>query len=265
MPDLLSSWTSDSATSPRLTWYGRGSSRIELSGHVLATWTIKTTQALQDLADAGAGTRVLLDLPPHWRTVTWALGTWTAGATVVLPATSSDPSADGGEGRAADGQDVDVVVTADPQQWSDLVAAGVVVLAQELGDLALSWQGEPLQPGVIDANAEVMGYPDRVDSVPIPASSDPALVAGQGGQGTVAFAGLATWASGLDQERLLATTHRTGGHPARVLAAPDSLEALLGTAIAVYGNRGSLVVVPPQMDDATRQGVIDQESVAEIW
>lgn len=255
LPGLVSAWMSDSPSSPRLTWYGGASSRIELSGHVLATWVLKTTQALDDLAGAGTGTRVLLDLPAHWRTATWALGTWTAGACVVLPAGD-------GSGGSVDGAPVDVVVTDHPQRHEAFATDGGVVLAQAMDDLALRWQGEPLRPGIVDAAAEVMTYPDQVASLPVPDVSDPALVTADD---AVPFAALPTWASGRNQSRLLATTHGSGGHPSRVLASTASLQGLLSTALAVFGNGGSLVVVAPHLHDDARRRIAEQEGITETW
>lgn len=262
MPDMLSAWTSDSPSSPRLTWYGSHSSRVELSGHVLATWVVKMTQALADLGEAGTGTRVLLDMPAHWRSLAWGLGVWTAGACVVLPARPDAPGVDAAP-APADGAPVDVVLTDHPGRWAEFAADGGVLLAQEMDDLALSWRGDHLRPGVVDAAAEVLGYPDRIDSVPIPLSSDPALVTGDGR--TVAYAGLATWASGKNSRRLLETTHRSGGNPSRVLTSTDSPSRLLATGIAVFGNGGSLVVVPSRMGDARRAEVAEQEGTGEVW
>ena len=43
---------------PRLTWYGDGPERIELSGAVLANWVAKTTNLLVEELDAAAGETV---------------------------------------------------------------------------------------------------------------------------------------------------------------------------------------------------------------
>src|SRR5690554_3374176 len=97
LPLLLRALTADPGR-PRLTWYGPDSERIELSGHVLDNWVTKTANLLVEEFDAGPGTRVLIDLPPHWRAVVWALAVWRTGAHVVL-----DPDV------------VDVVVTHRPR------------------------------------------------------------------------------------------------------------------------------------------------------
>ena len=62
LADVLRRVTADPGR-PRLTWYGAGGERIELSGAVLANWVAKTTNLLVEEFDAGPGTRVVLDLP----------------------------------------------------------------------------------------------------------------------------------------------------------------------------------------------------------
>ncbi len=81
--DVLRRVTADPGR-PRLTWYGAGGERIELSGAVLANWVAKTTNLLVEEFDAAPGVRVGLDLPAHWRTVVWALAAWRCGAEITL-------------------------------------------------------------------------------------------------------------------------------------------------------------------------------------
>src|SRR6478609_1832263 len=76
---------------PRLTWYGDDGERVELSGAVLENWVNKTANLLVEEFDAGPGSRVLMDLPMHWRTLVWMLAGWRVGAcAVVEPSTSTD-------------------------------------------------------------------------------------------------------------------------------------------------------------------------------
>ena len=49
--ELMTSLRSGHATSPRLTWYGPDSERVELSGRVLDNWVAKTSNLLQDELD----------------------------------------------------------------------------------------------------------------------------------------------------------------------------------------------------------------------
>lgn len=187
---------------PRLVWSNDSGERLELSGRVTANWAVKIANLLLEEAEAEPGTRVLLDLPVHWRTAVWALGTWLTGAAVVLPATDTAP------GELPDGG-VDVIVTTSPQGW---VEKADLVVAVALPALALSWPGE-LPSSVLDGASDVAGYGDALGIVESSQGSDLALSVGEvevrysgaGGLdgsaevGAVAgtlLAMLATWAEG---------------------------------------------------------------------
>lgn len=133
---------------PRLTWYGDDGERVELSGAVLANWASKTVNLLVEEFDAAPGTRIVVDLPVHWRTAVWTLAAWRAGATVVLP--------------GAEGAYPDVVVTDSPDRWADDGADLVVV---SLPALARRYDGE-LPSGAVDAASAVMTYGDAIGWVP---------------------------------------------------------------------------------------------------
>jgi len=132
---------------PRLTWYGDDGERVELSGAVLANWASKTVNLLVEEFDAAPGSRVVVDLPVHWRTAVWALASWRTGATVALPDAGTDP---------------DVVVTDDPGRWAGTGADLVVV---SLPALARRYDGD-LPAGAIDAASAVMTYGDAIGWVP---------------------------------------------------------------------------------------------------
>lgn len=141
---------------PRLTWYGDGGERVELSGAVLENWVNKTANFLFEEFDAGPGTRVLIDLPPHWRTAVWALATWRVGASVQLVGpTNSSP---------------EVVVTSRP----DAHAGAGAVVAVALPALARRFPGD-LPRGAVDAASAVMTYGDALGWVPGNTPSDDAL------------------------------------------------------------------------------------------
>ncbi|MGF0117779.1 TIGR03089 family protein [Promicromonospora sp. Marseille-Q5078] len=139
---------------PRLTWYGDGGERVELSGAVLQNWVSKTVNLLVEEFDAAPGTVVTLDLPAHWRSVLWALAAWRSGATVQLA--PETPAAGG-----------DVVVTSRPGAWGDVLAgAGAAdLVAVALPALARSFDGD-LPAGAVDAAAAVMTYGDVIGWVP---------------------------------------------------------------------------------------------------
>src|SRR5699024_10612229 len=161
IPALLNTWAEGPA-GPVLTWYGLGSERVELTGTVLTNWVTKATNLLQEEADATPGVRVGLDLPPHWRTLVWALAVWNCGAEVVFPTGPGDFSASGA---------VDVQVSAAPDaavppadapaqaspSSSDTPTAPVRIA---VALPALARQVDDLPPGAIDGAAELMAQPD---------------------------------------------------------------------------------------------------------
>jgi uncharacterized protein (TIGR03089 family) len=227
---------------PRLTWYGDGGERVELSGAVLANWVTKSTNLLVEELDTGPGTELALDLPPHWRTIVWALAGWRCGACVGVDAAAEPTTTSGPTGTSPD-----VVVTTRPSAWpgaADLVAV-------ELGALARRFAGE-LPPGATDAAAAVMTYADALGYVP---PADPAAAAlrlarpsatsstARAADATVTHAGLLDWAlTGTPAEGSAATTS-TG----RVLVPASSVAWTLRACLGAWARGGSVVLV----DDAT--------------
>lgn len=131
---------------PRVTWYGDGGERVELSGAVLANWVTKATNLVVEEYDLAPGARVLVDLPTHWRAVVWWSAVWRAGATVVTP--RSDAAAD-------------LVVTSAPERHPD--APDLVAVA--LPALARRWEGA-LPAGAVDGAAATMTYGDVLGYAP---------------------------------------------------------------------------------------------------
>lgn len=167
----------DDGASPRLAWSSSDGEALELSGRVLANWTAKIANLLVEEADAEPGTRVLLDLPVHWRSLVWALGTWVAGATVVTDVGESD-------GDAGVPDHVDVAVTTRPRAWA---GRADLVVAVTLPSFALRWTGEPLGEA-LDGSADVAAQPDALGPV-APGELD--AVALRSGGVEVTFAALA--------------------------------------------------------------------------
>src|SRR5450830_1135512 len=153
LPGLLAQLAAEPGR-PRLTWYAPAE-RVELSGHVLDNWVTKTANLLVEEYDAGPGTRVLLDLPVHWRSVVWAFAVWRVGACVLVPGLSATR--------------VDLVVTDRPAAHS-----GGDIVAVALPALARSFDGD-LPPGVVDATGAVMTYGDVLTWMPEPDPLSPAL------------------------------------------------------------------------------------------
>lgn len=237
LPGLLARLTADPGR-PRLTWYGDDGERVELSGHVLDNWVTKTANLLVEEYQAGPLTRVLVDLPVHWRSVVWAMATWRVGACVAVP-----PA-----GRP------DLVVTSEPARHAD---AGADIVAVALPALARHFDGE-LPAGAVDSTSAVMTYGDLLTWMPEPTPSAPAVKAGEQ---LVAHASLAEWAQGV--------LDGFGEFPegGRVLVAlpADALADALAVSLAVLERDGSLVLCAPGIDAVARQRIARAElAVAQV-
>lgn len=139
---LLAALMASDPGRPRLTWYGPGDERVELSARVLANWVAKTGNLLVEECDVEPGSLVQVDLPPHWRTIVVALAAWSVGASVA-------------EASADDEEPVDVLVTAAPPD--DGADASVVAVA--LPALARRFDGHGKFD--VDYAAEVTGFADE--------------------------------------------------------------------------------------------------------
>lgn len=165
---------------PVLAWYGEAS-RIELSGHVLANWVIKSIGHLHDEIGLEPGDSVVLDLPPHWKRLVLALAAWSLGAevTVLDREHEIDPLERGAGDRTEDAPGVSLgeEVPADPRvvatdrPGSALASSADEVLALQAVSLAPRYDGE-LPPLAHDWVAEVRASPDRL-GVPLPTWSGP--------------------------------------------------------------------------------------------
>ncbi|CAM3801423.1 TIGR03089 family protein [Occultella aeris] len=238
--ELVEFWQATDPTSPRLTWYGPDSERVELSGRVLANWVIKATNLLTEEADAGPRVVVGVDLPVHWRAMVWSLAALRAGASVDLAVADTA----GGLPRSMGAPPVvDAVVTAHPERARERVRAGGSVIAVALPALARSFDG-PLGPGVIDGAADLMTYPDVLTQ---PTESDPDGPAIDG----ASHADLLAWARrttagaagpGAVRPPSEAPTGSTATGPRALVASSDPRVAL-ATSLAAWAERGSVVVV----------------------
>lgn len=140
MPSLLRALQADPR--PRLTWYGEGDQRVELTGRVLVTWVAKTAHLLAEEADVVPGSRVLVRLGPDWRAPVLWLATWYLGGEVLHERQGSPP-------------DVDVV----PEGDADVETTAVVVVVP---DSPVPGPVAGLPAGVVDLGAEVSGQPDTL-------------------------------------------------------------------------------------------------------
>ena len=233
---------------PRVTVYDDTDSptrgeRIELSARVLANWVAKAANLMRDDLDAGPGTVVLLDLPPHWRTLYWALAAWSVGACVEVPAHRT--TADAGPGpatAAATNAAADVVVT----DAVDVAAAADEAVLVTLAALARSAVG-PVPTGVVDEARELATHGDVFDAWDEPNGSDPALRAGGG---VVAYADL-----------VAAPEPGPAGGPQRVHTDTTDTAAFLRLALTVWAADGSLVVTRGEPDPAVLASRLAAEGV----
>ncbi|SDD58093.1 TIGR03089 family protein [Sanguibacter gelidistatuariae] len=218
---------------PRLTWYGTDGERIELSGAVLVNWVNKTTNLLVEEFDAEAGTSVATDLPPHWRTLVWALAVWRAGAELRL--------VDAGDGAALAGQP-DVVLTDHPAAWAPPAGerSRTELVAVSLPALARRFDGD-LPGGAVDAASAVMTYGDQLGYVP-PADPGATALSGAGVALEVDHAALLGWG----------VEHAGGGAGTgervlvRTSGAAGAVAGLLARALSVWASGGSVVVLGPE-------------------
>lgn len=207
-PAVLAAMLSADPARPRLTYYDdtsgpTGGERIELSAKVLANWVNKAANALQEEWDLGPGSRVRLALPPHWRTLYWALAAWSVGATVTL-----------------EGGPADLVLTDDVSLPTD----GAPMVLVTLAALARS-ASAPVPAGVMDEAGELATYADQFSPWDSPASSQAALEAPG-----------STWTFG---DVVPASAWPTG---TRLHSGADDVAQVLLDALAAWAVDGSLVL-----------------------
>lgn len=225
---------------PRLTWYGADYERIELSGAVLNNWVNKTTNLLCEEFDAEPGTPITVDLPPHWRFLTWALATLRSGAELNLNATDTSG----------------VVVTSSPESHphaSDLV---VVTLAA----LARKYPGS-LPAGAVDAASAVMTYSDGLGFVQ---ATDPSETAITSPLAQLTYDDLPDWSLGATED---------SGHRTALRCSSDSVASratLLQHALGIWNSGGSVVLLGSDIcheldDDPARfQRIVESEKITAV-
>lgn len=159
--------------------------RVELSGHVLANWIIKTTNHLQDEVDLRPGESVVLALTPHWKRLVLAIGAWALGAEVTLldqvvvadaeqdgdttPGAGTAVVTDAATGAVIPGAlgalpDVRVLVAEDPDSLpGDLAQRADELLLLHPRSLSLRFEGR-LPPLAHDWITEVRAHADRLEA-----------------------------------------------------------------------------------------------------
>lgn len=233
---------------PRITVYDDTDSptrgeRIELSARVLANWVAKAANLLRDELDVEVGSVVRLDLPPHWRTLYWALATWSVGGCVEVPlgrgpdAVGSPPAE--GTGRTP----ADVVVTDAVDVAAGVSAGSGAAVLVTLAGLARSAAG-PVPAGVVDEARDLATHGDVFDPWDEPDPSDPALrVLGTGGHpgDDTASGGGVGGVGGGDTAYGALVPGRTGT-PERVHTSTVDTAEFLRLALGVLAGDGSLVL-----------------------
>ena len=215
---------------PRITVYDDTDSptrgeRIELSARVLANWVAKAANLLQDDLDAGPGTVVRLDLPPHWRTLYWAFAVWSVGGCVDVPAHRSTPGADAVASVRAAPSPADVLVT----DAVAVAAAAPESVLVTLAGLARS-APQPVPAGAVDEARELATHGDLFDPLEETDPGEPALSSG----GTV-----------VDHGDLVPPPQ---GGAQRVHTTTTDTAAFLRLALAVWAADGSLVLTRGEPD-----------------
>ena len=157
--EVLAAMLRSDPARPRVTFYEdtpgpTQGERIELSAKVLANWVNKAANALQDEWDIAPGSFVRLVLPPHWRSLYWALAVWSVGATVVL-----------------DDGPADLVVTDDVGVAAESTVPTVLVTLAALARGA----GAPVPSGAMDEARELATYADQFSPWEEPTPSAVAL------------------------------------------------------------------------------------------
>ncbi|MGL5818712.1 MAG: TIGR03089 family protein [Phycicoccus sp.] len=265
---LLAALVASDPGRPRVTYYDDADGptqgeRVELSARVLANWVAKAGNLARDEFDAGPGTVVRLDLPPHWRTLYWALAVWSLGAVVDVPGppVARAPAAGGRPEGAVPAGGVavrrpddartraagapDVVVTTRPGPDDAHLPALVVVTLPALARSA----PVPVPAGAVDEAREIATHGDVLDLWDTPAPGEPALSTG----GTVIRYG-----------ELIPEAGAIGDAAPRVHTSTRDTAAFLRLAVRTWAAGGSVVLTRGEsaadvLDARLRaEGVTDQ-------
>lgn len=181
---------------PCLVWYEAGG-RLELSGHVVANWIIKASNYLRDDLAVAEDTLVVLDMPPHWKRLVFAVAAWCLGARV--------------ESGSAARERADVLLTDSPATTD----SAEEILALDPVSIALRFSGD-LPPLAHDAVVDMRAHPDA-PLLPLDAWSGPQVENAELGE-SVGIQG-----DGLAHDGLAGVTHE----------AAQLLATWLGTGVVV--------------------------------
>ncbi|EWS80787.1 hypothetical protein BF93_01520 [Brachybacterium phenoliresistens] len=204
---------------PALAWHGEPG-RVELSGHVLANWIVKSVNHLDQELLLSPGDLVVIDLAPHWKRLVLAVAAWSLGARVV-PADALGP-----------GEAARVAVTDRPEAGP--AADAEEVLAVDAVSLAMRFSGT-LPPLAHDWVQEVRAHADVLVAV-LPAWSGPEIHED--------LAGGAEPAGQRELPRPLLLEQDGFDEPAAAVAALISGRGVAGPAPALGGLPGADGVLP---------------------
>lgn len=225
---------------PALVWHGEAA-RIELSGHVLASWIIKSVGHLVDELDVSSGELLVLDLAPHWKRLVLALAGFSLGMDVRLaksarPGTPADPV----RVLATDRTDAGAATV------SPLLDEADEVLVLEAASMSLRWM-EELPPLAHDWVQEVRAAPDAL-AVPLGPWSGPAPALSSS-EGPIVLAG-----DGLGSEGDAAPDGASSDAASSDAAASDAASfGALAQALGAWLD-GCAVLMPAQsIDEGTRR------------
>ena len=241
------------ADRPWLVCYGIDE-RVELTGHVLSMWLAKIAGFVTSESVPGDGVHV--GLPPHWRTVAWACGTWLAGRSVLLGSSE--------EIRAVSlVPELSVAFT--PESLCDEAEAQVLVPP---ASLALRWPGE-LPALTLDGAADLMHYPDHF--TPVSAAVDLVCLHDVTAKTAAPAARDAPVETALTRAQLVARVEAAGAYTgadnrsasrAVLVRSPDTAQALQEVLVAWSTGR-TAVVLAPEADDDVAAAAIRQEGIIE--
>lgn len=247
---LLHALRTNNPTSPRLTWYGPDSERVEFSGRVLENWVAKTANYLVDELDAEPGTVIALDLPLHWRSLAWLLATWAVGATAATSSNTQTGTAAGaaGPGALVTGAQLisgtDIVATASPVQIHSLLTGAKgdpLVVAVALPALQMRWMGE-LPSRTLDYSGEVRSHADVFFADAEPEPSDIAWQHTALNNGAAAGTDVAGTALSADIDKTDYAHLLTGG--AQLLSIPENQLPTGPQRVLLQAENGWAAVVP---------------------
>lgn len=243
MPELLNAFRTQSPTSPRLTWYGRDSERVELSGRVLENWVAKTANLLVDELDAESGTVVALDLPIHWRSIVWLLATWALQGTVAVEGCPVVLKESGLPSRMSH---ANIVATQDPesaQHLASITGSSPYVVAVGLPALAMQWNGT-LPQGALDYAGEVR------------ACSDVFFPEGAADSEVIA------WDSPTSSQNYQGLFAYVPPAPSRVLVtAENGWESMIPQIVGIWAAGGSVVLLDDGVEDTAHLRSVEAVSI----